>query len=409
MCVLSPPRTDARSVSAEEEPPVTSSQPYRHSTEACDPEAFAALITTPTDPADYPRASRIDQGVVIYEAAAFETDGAEREALMAEVADALADGPGVIVIEGAIADRALLDQVTEDFRAIIAQEQATGTARGDHFAKAGANDRVWNALEKLAVHDPDAFVAYYGNDVIALVCEAWLGPGYQVTSQVNQVNPGGAAQSPHRDYHLGFQGLETITRFPARAHAMSATLTLQGAVAHVDMPVETGPTLLLPHSQKYAPGYVAWQLPAFKDLFAQHVVQLPLRAGDALFFSPALHHAAGENRTADVRRLGNLLQVSSAMGRAMEAVDRERMSNALYPALLRAKRAGMPARTLANAIAASAEGYAFPTDLDRDQPSGSAAPATQADLVREALEGEWSAEALQSALADQASLKRGTR
>ena len=63
---------------------------------------------------------------------------------------------------------------------------------------------MWNALEKLAVTDPAVFAAYYANDVIALIATAWLGPGYQVTSQVNVVNPGGAAQSGHRDYHLGF-------------------------------------------------------------------------------------------------------------------------------------------------------------------------------------------------------------
>ena len=39
------------------------------------------------------------------------------------------------------------------------------------------------------------FAAYYGNAVIALVSEAWLGPSYQITSQLNVVNPGGAAQS----------------------------------------------------------------------------------------------------------------------------------------------------------------------------------------------------------------------
>ena len=49
------------------------------------------------------------------------------------------------------------------------------------------------------------FAEYYGNDVIAVVCQAWLGPRYQVTSQVNVVNPGrGMQQVPHRDYHLGF-------------------------------------------------------------------------------------------------------------------------------------------------------------------------------------------------------------
>ena len=35
-----------------------------------------------------------------------------------------------------------------------------------------------------------------------------------------------------------------------------------------------------------------------------------------------------------MKRMANLLQVSSAYGRAMESVDRARMSAALYPALL---------------------------------------------------------------------------
>src|SRR5258707_703577 len=80
------------------------------------------------------------------------------------------------------------------------------------------NDRIWNALEKFCLRDPAAFAAYYGNDIIALVSEAWLGPSYQVTSQVNCVNPGGAAQSAHRDYHLGFQSPEVIERYPVHVH-----------------------------------------------------------------------------------------------------------------------------------------------------------------------------------------------
>jgi len=53
---------------------------------------------------------------------------------------------------------------------------------------------VWNALEKLALRAPEVFVEYYANDLLALVAGAWLGPGYQMTSQVNVVNPGGKAQ-----------------------------------------------------------------------------------------------------------------------------------------------------------------------------------------------------------------------
>src|SRR5207302_705685 len=86
----------------------------------------------------------------------------------------------------------------EDFRAVveatIAEQKAAGVVGGDHFATPGANDRVWGALDKFALRDPEAFAAYYANDVIALVSEAWLGRGYQITSQVNVVNPGGKAQ-----------------------------------------------------------------------------------------------------------------------------------------------------------------------------------------------------------------------
>ena len=131
-------------------------------------------------------------------------------------------------------------------------------------------------------------------------------------------------------------------------------------------------------------------------------MQLPLRKGDAAFFNPALFHAAGHNRTRDVRRLGNLLQVSSAYGRAMESVDRVKISKALYPALAR-----LSGRARANAIAASAEGYAFPTNLDRDPPLGGLAPKTPATLLAEALAAGWSADAYAEA-ADAQAQKRLT-
>jgi hypothetical protein len=70
----------------------------------------------------------------------------------------------------------------------------------------------------------------------ALICEAWMGPHYQVTSRVNVVNPDGQAQVVHRDYHLGFIDREQALAYLAQAHLLSAALTLQGAVAHCDMP-----------------------------------------------------------------------------------------------------------------------------------------------------------------------------
>src|SRR3954467_9559898 len=168
------------------------------------------------------------------------------------------------------------------------------------------------------------------------------------------------------------------------------------------MPVETGPTLYLPYSHQYEPGYLAFHLPEFTAYFSEHYVQLPLEKGDAAFFNPALFHGAGTNLTSTVRRMANLLQVSSPFGRAMESVDRVAMCRALFPVLLEKKAAGASERFLDNVVAASAEGYAFPTNLDRDQPIGGMAPQTQADLLRQAVAEGWSRAAFESALDAQA-------
>ncbi len=286
---------------------------------------------------------------------------------------------------------------------MIEEQQRGKSARGDHFAKPGANDRIWNALEKLCLADPAAFAAYYANDVIALVSEAWLGPFYQITSQLNVVNPGGEAQVPHRDYHMGFQTRREIERFPVHAHRLSPMLTLQGAVAHCDMPLESGPTLYLPYSQAYLPGYLAALRDDFRAYFEAHKIQLPLTCGDAVFFNPALFHAAGSNRSKNLRRIANLLQISSAYGRAMESVDRLKMSVALFPVLKRllTERA-ISAEAADNAVAASAEGYAFPTNLDRDPAIGGMAPQSQQALMRQALQEGWTPEAFAEAAEAQA-------
>ncbi|MFE5139168.1 phytanoyl-CoA dioxygenase family protein [Streptomyces fagopyri] len=355
----------------------------------CDLDAFRALVAERTDPRDYPYAAEVAHGVPLYDSDRVRA-AADPTAVRTEWVRALLDGPGIVVLKGAFADPDVVNRASGVFGALIERERAEGTARGDHFAKPGANDRLWSALDKTALHAPEVFADYYANDMLALVCEAWLGPGYQVTSQINVVNPGGAAQSVHRDYHLGFLSDERAARYPAHVHRLSPVLTLQGAVAHCDMPVESGPTLYLPHSQKYEPGYLAWRRPEFAAYFEEHHVQLPLAKGDAVFFNPALFHAAGHNRTTDVRRMANLLQISSAFGRAMETVDREAMVNALFPVLLRRRSEGVGEAWLRRVVAACAEGYPFPTDLDRDPPLAGLAPPSQADTVWRALTEEWS-------------------
>jgi ectoine hydroxylase-related dioxygenase (phytanoyl-CoA dioxygenase family) len=361
-----------------------------------------AVLRTDTDPADYPFAESVEQQVLLYDAARIRKE--DPREVQAEFAKALSDGPGIIVLKGAFGNETV-DATTAEFHAMIDDQHRAGTAAGDHFAKPGANDRVWNALEKLAIRAPEVFAAYYSNDLLALVAKAWLGPAYQVTSQVNVVNPGGEGQTVHRDYHLGFQSDEVAAAYPAHVHKLSSVLTLQGAVAHCDMPVQSGPTLYLPHSHKYEHGYLAWRQPEFGAHFVDHHVQLPLTKGDAVFFNPALFHAAGSNHSTDIFRMANLLQISSAFGRAMESVDRVRMAVTLYP-VLRTLRHDV-AFELDNVIAASAEGYAFPTNLDRDQPIGGLAPQTQADLVRQALAEDWPDLRLQQAL-DEYAVRRRT-
>ncbi|MFD5268385.1 phytanoyl-CoA dioxygenase family protein [Streptomyces sp. NPDC058335] len=362
----------------------------------CDLDAFRALVERGTEVADYPHAASVEQNVLVYDGDRLR--GGVVPEVGAELVRALADGPGIVVFRDAFPDPAVVDRLTAVFDALIAEQRASGTAAGDHFAKPGANDRVWNALEKAARHDPEAFADYYANDLLALVARAWLGPGYQVTSQVNVVNPGGAAQTAHRDYHLGFLSNEAAAAYPAHVHRLSPVLTLQGAVAHCDMPVESGPTMYLPHSQKYGPGYLAWRLPEFRAYFEERHVQLPLTRGDAVFFNPALFHAAGTNRSAGIRRTANLLQVSSAFGRAMETVDREAVTNAVYPVLLKRAADGAGTAWLERVVAASAEGYPFPTNLDSDPPVDGLAPPSQADTVRRALREAWTPEALRDAL-----------
>ena len=369
--------------------------------ESCDLDEFKVLTSQQLLADRVPLAGGIERNVPLYDMNALRPmleDLDARRTLMAEWGYVLRKASGVIVLKQAYDDVAVVDRATDVFNTLIAEERAGAGDKGDHFATSGANDRVWNALQKQGLRDPEGFARYYGNPVIAAACEAWLGPHYQMTAQVNQVRPGGQAQQAHRDYHLGFQPAASAAQYPAHAHEVTATLTLQGAVAHVDMPLESGPTKLLPFSQSYGPGYLAFHDQAFADYFEQAHVQLPLEKGDAVFFNPALFHAAGANTSATINRMGNLLQVSSAFGRAMEAIDRDALCRAVFPALSQLKGTALSENALAAAIAATAEGYAFPTNLDTDPPIGGNAPRSQADILRQAVAEGWSQSQLEAAL-----------
>jgi ectoine hydroxylase-related dioxygenase (phytanoyl-CoA dioxygenase family) len=355
-----------------------------------DIEAFAALCERSVTTADYPSSREVTKRVVIYDADALrEAAVANRLAILSELHHVFRHGPGVLVVRGAYADTAVIDRHSAVFEQILAQEAESGAA-ADHFAKAGANGRIWNSLQKAAQVSPQSFIEYYANPLLGLIAESWLGPYFQTTAQVNVVRPGGQAQQPHRDYHLGFQTSEVAARFGLPLHTLSQYLTLQGAIAHTDMPLESGPTLLLPFSQQYEAGYLAWRDQRFIDYFARHAVQLPLNKGDLLFFNPALFHAAGSNRTAGFHRMANLLQISSAFGKPMESIDRDAMMLAVYPLLLQGlEQQALDSASVESVIAHTADGYSFPTNLDTDPPLNGLAPQTGQQLMAQALEQRW--------------------
>lgn len=362
-------------------------------------DAFVAICADPSAGIPTPGATEVISGIPIYDGAdlrdaAINPDAASR--VRGELATVLGAGAGVFAIRDAWNDLDVLNDMTAVLWQIIKDERESKVDAFDHFAASGANSRAWDTLGKAAKLAPETYVEYYANPLLALVSEAWLGPFFQLSAQTNIVHPGGAAQSPHRDYHLGFLTDAEAARFPAHVHRLSQTLTLQGAVVHSTMPIEAGPTMLLPGSQRFLAGYLAWRDERFKQHFAEHHVQLALEPGDAVFFNPGLHHAAGENRTTDHDRVGNLMQVSSAFGIAMESIDWPGIATSTYPVL---RKLAANDELTAGHIAICASGYAFPTNLDTDASTAGLAPASMQDIMRDALGAAWSpsefAEAMQ--------------
>lgn len=341
----------------------------------------------------YPRSKTIVNNIPVYDLA---TETASDAAVVAELQEewhhALHRGPGVFVLKHFYprSSLSLIDTVNGVYDSIIAAESAN--PRGDHFAASDANSRIWNSLQKHAIADPESFVRYYSNPWLRHASESWLGPGYTVTAQVNIVRPGGKPQMPHRDYHLGFQTAEQCARWPKTVHATSQFLTLQGAVAHSDMPLESGPTRLLPYSQLLEDGYMAWRSEEVKEYFAANWVSLPMEKGDAVFFNPALIHAAGENVTEPgpdgVDRSANLLQISSAFGKTMEKIDHDAIVTACWDQLVAmTERHGPNDLEVECAVRAMTDGYPFPTNLDRRPPApGGMAPESHTMIVLRSLQ-----------------------
>jgi len=339
---------------------------------------------------DYPLASDIKKNIVIYEGKHLRKSINKKKhlAFKTELAKVFEEGSGIVVIKDFFSQKTIIDKMNSVFEAILEEEKNKKAA--DHFAKGGQNGRIWNAFEKAALKKPKVFLEYYKNPLLALVSQAWLGANYQVSSQVNIIYPEGKAQAPHRDYHLGFQENSEVLAYPLHTQIMSRLLTLQGGVAHVDIPVKSGPTKFLPFSQQYTKGYLAWREKNFKEYFENNYVQLSLKKGDAIFFNPATFHAGGENRSKKVIRSVNLLQISSAFSKPMESVNLYKISLRIYKDLQKMyKKKEVDIVSLDAILTASCDAYSFPSNLDKDLPIGSMTPETLKELFKRALEENW--------------------
>ncbi|KAK8213351.1 hypothetical protein M8818_002650 [Zalaria obscura] len=346
-----------------------------------------ALTSQKTSGSSYPLANRIEKNIPVYDCSALDLSSeASISAIQDEWYHVLLHGPGVLVLKNMYTSHAVLNSANAAFDSIIAAEKAANGVKGDHFSAGLTNSRIWNSFSKHCLQDPESFFEYYSNPIMALICAAYLGPAYRITAQVNIVRPGGSPQTCHRDYHLGFQTAEDAARWPRAMHLASQLLTLQGAVAQTDMPLESGPTRLLPYSQQMEDGYLAYRLPEFSEYFEKSWVSLPLMKGDGLFFNPALMHAAGANESSDVHRSANLMQVSSAFGKPMETVDAIPLVERCWPLLHDKFKSEGFSRGVQDFISAVAEGYPFPTNLDRRPPApGGMAPESEQDFLRRAL------------------------
>jgi ectoine hydroxylase-related dioxygenase (phytanoyl-CoA dioxygenase family) len=228
-----------------------------------------------------------------------------------------------------------------------------------------------------------------------MASEAWLGPGYQVTGQGMRVTPGGQAQAPHRHYPLGFMSRDAAARWPAHVHAFAPSLTLQGIVSHAPSDAGAVPIQILPFSQLAPDGYITVQREDYRAVFEAMKLEVVLGIGDALFFNPALMSAVGGAQDHDPGCLFNVFIVASAFGRAIETLDRGAMCRAVFGALK-----GLTGQAQAYAIAACADGYPFPTNLDSNPPLDGLSPQSQADVLRQAIQEDWDGAALDQALVE---------
>ena len=136
---------------------------YYHSGE-CNLADFKKTVDQKLDIGSVPNAAEINKNIPIYNIEdlqnALQSDELKFE-LMAEWAWILRESSGAIVLRNAYKDTTVIDEATKLYEDIIADEKLKSGGGADHFAAAGANDRIWNSLQKLCESSPDVFLRYF--------------------------------------------------------------------------------------------------------------------------------------------------------------------------------------------------------------------------------------------------------
>ncbi len=222
--------------------------------------------------------------------------------------------------------------------------------------------------ERPALAHPGVFFDYYANDTVALASRAWFGPNYQVTWALNADIP-------------GREDRQEWSTSAGRRSPRTATITWVSCRWRPRRTIRSTCTAC----PRCSPCTVPWRTatcrwkPGLRCIFRTRRSTYPATwrptCRNSSSISPKLR-AIALGHARDGQPVAGVV----AFGRAMETVDRTAAIIALYPTLLARSDSGASMTEIANVIAASAEGYPFPTNLDLDQPIGSLNPETQAEL-----------------------------
>ena len=140
------------------------------SDESCNIKNFEEIIKQKIDANLLSHFSEIKNNIPIYNMKNLKDnlhDKNKRLSLLSEWAYIFSQSSGVLVLENTYDDCSSIDEATKIYEKIIIEEKEKNIGGSDHYAKPGANDRIWNSLQKLCEKNPLVFAKYFGNEIIS--------------------------------------------------------------------------------------------------------------------------------------------------------------------------------------------------------------------------------------------------